>query len=85
MALKIPNMPDPAFASQSQWIKKGQAYYYADSNNQEFKIAPMSINSSESAIGRTVQQAINAVKAKQQVNKMEITVIHFKFLVLHVL
>jgi hypothetical protein len=68
VAIKIPNMPDPKFASASQWIKRGQAYYYADAKNQDFKIASMSINSSESAIGRTVQQAIDAFKAKDQVN-----------------
>lgn len=67
VAIKIPNMPNPEYEAISPLIKRGQAFYYADSNNQDFRIAAMSINDSSSAIARTVQQAIDAFKAKDSV------------------
>jgi len=64
VALKIPNLAGKKYEALSKFIKFGQAFYYADSNNPEFRLSPLSINDSKSAIGMTVSQAIGAYKSK---------------------
>jgi hypothetical protein len=45
-------------------IEWGQAFYYADSNNQDFRFSDKAIKDPESAIGATVIQAIVKAKTK---------------------
>lgn len=55
---------NPKYASRDKLLKYGQAFFYADSNNKEFRISTRGIADPQSAIGATVTQAIDAVKSK---------------------
>jgi hypothetical protein len=69
VAIKIPNLSEyPKFKSADPLIVRGQAYFYADSNNPEFILSKKSIADPTSAIGATVTQAIEAVNSKVQVS-----------------
>lgn len=60
IALKIPVLANRA---ESDFIKSGTAFFYADVNNQEFRMSDKNINDPKSAIGMTVSQAIDAAKS----------------------
>ncbi|KAI6173981.1 Cell-death-related nuclease 7 [Aphelenchoides besseyi] len=60
IALKTPMVA--GYDNMSPFIKSGTAFFYADANNQDFRISPKNINDPKSAIGMTMIQAMNAFK-----------------------
>ncbi|KAI6243729.1 Plancitoxin-1 [Aphelenchoides fujianensis] len=64
IALKIPNLKGKEYEAHSPHIRWGTAFFYADANNQDFHISAKDINDPKSAIGYTMQQAIDNYKKK---------------------
>ncbi|KAI6192313.1 Cell-death-related nuclease 7 [Aphelenchoides bicaudatus] len=65
IALKMPSL-DKKLDSVHPDISKGIAFFYADSNNQEFRISKANINDPKSALGYTVSQAIDAYQSTKK-------------------
>ncbi|CAD5234761.1 unnamed protein product [Bursaphelenchus xylophilus] len=59
-------MPTLSGKTESPFIKNGLAYFYADSNNQDFRISQKDINDPKSSMGMTVTQAIDATKSSDK-------------------
>ncbi|KAI6226923.1 Crn-7 [Aphelenchoides besseyi] len=68
IALKTPIVS--GYDEKSPFIKSGTAFFYADANNQEFRISPKNIADPKSAIGMTMSQAQEAFKKSKDVYSM---------------